>query len=900
MKRNKVMALILSLAMLLPCISVASAEEYVSNVTASIENANGHILFGLDQNAVLTLDATAITSVPEELYAKVSIKTATGDVVANDIVDLTAAKLASYTIKDVPEYGIYTLEIDLYGKDSYKYYGKLESTFSVVNGPEEGTLNPVHGVCVHYRDGQDLAAFGDTMITTDLAAKAGFSSARSELTWNKYASYDEAGNAVYGIADRQADIMNNITANGMDILEIFSYDHTSYPMSASGRYNNNMTKPFANYAESLVDDVQSINENAEFEIWNEWNNEGSWFNEDSLSPQSYAKLAKAVYEKIGGKATLWGMSTLGVDVEWIEEVLEEWDEDGYFWQNKNDNQQLYMDGISLHPYANWSQPEGSIYINTPEWAAENPVLAGPIEDTMALKEMLDDRGIGSTPLRATEWGWVSTGAKAYQNNSSTDPSQVFVGYYPDRNMQAAYFVRMAALAEGNNLYDKMDYYQINSKNGADDSDFGLLMSATSNVPYAAKPAYLAAANYNRIMTGAHASATPVELDGVYVASFTLADGTDCAIIWSAALNDERTKSENVVKNIKAVVGDTEITVCDMLGNEINVASATGEYSFRVDGQPIYVMGDFITPGFATADAGSIIDECYYNAVTDSIVIKAKATDAVAVLKKDGEANQTFNLVSSANTVNASMAVNKSIAAGEYVLEITADGNVYTKNITIPERVFDDGQTADESSFAPGMVALYTSSTRNLTVIGKLEGRNENEPIIVMVAKAPAAGAEIAVDDIAYVEVFTGSEDSFEFNFTLPEGAYGEYVVRAGAMYANNAVENQMVNPENAVVCTFNASVEGNIISASATVENFSNEATKPVAMIIAQYGTDGKFITSKFEEYTVAKEDDTNEPKTVTQALEQDAVMCKIFVWNSAAQSVPLVDAITIPQSEWK
>ncbi len=899
MKRSRIMALVLSVAMLLPCMSTVAAEDYMSNVTASIENADGHILFGLDQNAVLTLDATAITSAPEELYAKISIKTATGDVVANDLVDLTAAKLASYTIKEIPEYGIYTLEIDLYGKDSYKYYGKLESSFSVVNGPEEGTLNPVHGVCVHYRDGQDMASFGDTLITTDLAAKAGFSSARSEVTWNKYASYDETGNAVYNIASRQADIMNNIAANGMDILEILSYDHTSYPMSASGRYNNNMTIPFVNYAESLVNDVQDINDNAEFEIWNEWNNEGSWFNEDSLSPQSYAKLAKAVYEKVGGKATLWGMSTLGVDVEWIEEVLEEWDNDGYFWQNKNDNQQLYMDGISLHPYANWSQPEGSAYINTPAWTIENPVYTGPVEETLALKEMLDDRGIGSTPLRATEWGWVSTGAKAYQSNSSTDSSQVFVGYYPDRNMQAAYFVRMAALAEGNNLYDKMDYYQINSKNGADDSDFGLLMSSTSKVPYAAKPAYLAAANYNRIMTGAYASSSPVELDGVYVASFTLADGTDCAIIWSAALNSERTKAENVIKNISASLGDTEITVCDMLGNEIAVASATGEYNFKVDGQPIYVMGDFTAPAFTNVEEGSMIDECYYNAVTDTIVIKGKAAEAVAVLKKDGEAIQTFDLVSSANTVTATMAVNKSVEAGDYVLEITADGNVYTKNVTIPERIFADGQPADVSRFAPGMIALYTPSTRNVKVIGKLESRNENEPIIVMVAKAPAKGAEIANEDIAYVEVFTGSEENFEFNFTLPENAVGDYVVKAGAMHASNTSENDMANTEYAVVCTFSASVQSNTITASATFANYSEEETLPATMIIAQYDANDRFKSVKFAGQVIGKSD-ANEERVITETVVDGAVKCKIFVWNSQAELVPLVDAITIPQSEWK
>lgn len=886
------MAVALSLSMLLPCVNVAHAEDYMSNFSASILNADGNILFDIDKNATLTLDATKVTSVNEVMYAKVSIKTAKGDVVANELVDLTASKKASYTIKEVPEYGIYALEVDLYGKDSNKYYGKLASSFSVVNGPKDGTVNPVHGVCVHYRDGQDLQAFGDTMITTDLAAKAGFSTARSEITWNKYATYDASGNGTYKIADRQAQIMENVTDNGMGILEILSYDHSKYPMSTTGKYNNNMTAPFVTYAENLIEDVLEINPDAEFEIWNEWNNEGSWFNEDSLSPQSYAKLAKAVYEKLGSKATLWGMATLGADTDWIEEVLEEWDYDGYFWQNKNEDQKLYMDGISVHPYANWSQPEGSQYINVPEWTEENPVYEGPVEKTQELKEMLESRNIGSTPLRATEWGWISTGAKAYQNNSSTDSTQIFVGYYPDRDMQAAYFVRMAALSEGYDLYDKMDYYQINSKNGADDSDFGLLMSSTSNVPYGAKPSYLVAANYNRIMTGATPKANAVtNLNDVYMTAFDLADGRDCAIVWSAALDKNRVRPENITKNVTLDLGDDEIIVCDMLGNEITATSETGEYNFKVDGQPTYIIGNFTETALATASAGSMIDECYYNALKDEIVVNAKATNATAVLKQAGVEKQTLELVSAADRIEDSVRVDAGLAAGDYTLEITADGNVYTKDIEIPAR---QAGVATASEFEPGMVALYTAATRTVNVIGKLSGRNANEPIIVMVAKAPAENAEITESDIAYVEVFNGSEEDFELTFTLPEGNYGKYVVRAGAMNAQNASENGLANPEHAVVCTFTASATEDTVSATATFANYSEEDTRPATIIFAQYDKNKSLIDMSVEEYTVTKSEGVTEPKTLTQTIYEDATLCKVFVWNSVGELIPLVSPIEI------
>lgn len=889
MRRNKIMALIVSVSMLVPCFNTAMAEDYIPELSVSVANTNGNIIFDITADAVLEIDATKVDA-NERLYAKVGIKTQSGDLIIKDIVELSEDKKANYTISSIPEYGIYSLEVNLYGKDSNRYYGQCQSYFSVVNAPENGKLNPVHGVCIHYRAGQDRAAFGDALVTTELAAKAGFSSARGEVTWEKYASYDDDGNVTYSLADRQGGIISKTSDLGMDVLEILSYDHPKYHMAnASGVYNTQMTAPFVAYAQSLASKIKSLNDGAEFELWNEWNNEGSWFNEQALSPQAYAKLAKAVYEKLEGTATIWGMSTLGVDTKWIEKVLEEWDDDGYFWQNKNDNQKLYMDGISVHPYANWSQPEGSTYINTPKWAAKNPVYVGPVDTTIELKEMLNSRGIGETKLRATEWGWVSTGAKAYQNNSSTDSTQVFVGYYPDRVMQAAYFVRMAALSEAEGLYDKMDYYQINSKNGADDSDYGLLMSSTSNVPYGAKPAYLAAANYNRIMTGAVPRANAVKSkDDVYMTCFKLADGNDCAIVWSSGLDKGRTKPENVKKDISLSLGDTEVTICDMLGNETALTSATGEYNLKVSGEPVYVIGNFTEHTFTDAQNGALLKECYYNKLNNKIVIKADASEAEAVLKQDGQVKQELELTTLGNKIDTAIDMDTSLDAGDYVLEFTANGNTYSKAVTI-----SNNDTVTSSEFAPGMVALYQASTRNVRVIGKLADRNEKEPIIVMVAKAPEQGAEITEKDIAYAEVFDGSMDDFELEFTIPEGEYGDYVVRAGAMYANNAVQSTLSDPDNAVVCTFTAAKENDSISATATFANHSDEDVKSAMIIIAQYGENDELTSINFKEYDVNKAYGITE-ETFTQQLDSQAVKCSAYVWNSMGEMIPLAPVINI------
>ena len=290
----------------------------------------------------------------------------------------------------------------------------------------------------------------------------------------------------------------------------------------------------------------------------------------------------------------------------------------------------------------------------------------------------------------------------------------------------------------------------------------------------------------------------------------------------------------------------------------------------------------------------MIDECYYNNATNEIVVKAKATDAVAVLKQGETEKQIIELKSSADVINASTGVDAEVLAGEYTLEITADGNTYTKTVTIPEK--ETQEEATPSKFEDGLVALYTASDRNVKVIGTLTGRSADEPIIVMVAKAPKDGNEVSEDDIAYVEVFDGEEESFELNFTLPEGAYGDYVVRAGAMYAENAMENILADPEYAVACTFTASLENNTVSVSASIANYAAEDGKAAAIIITEYNNTGALEMITTENFTVNMNEGVKELTPVTKELDPDTVSCKIFLWDSASGLIPLANPIIIPE----
>jgi hypothetical protein len=104
--------------------------------------------------------------------------------------------------------------------------------------------------------------------------------------------------------------------------------------------------------------------------------------------------------------------------------------------------------------------------------------------------------------------------------------------------------------------------------------------------------------------------------------------------------------------------------------------------------------------------------------------------------------------------------------------------------------------------------------------------------------------------------------------------------------------------EYAVICGFTASVKKNTISADVTLANYSNDETKPVAVIIAQYDENGALVTTKVEEFIVNKADGITGSKTVSQPLDDTTTFCKVLGWNSVGEMIPLVKPIEVEVGE--
>ena len=147
------------------------------------------------------------------------------------------------------------------------------------------------------------------------------------------------------------------------------------------------------------------------------------------------------------------------------------------------------------------------------------------------------------------------------------------------------------------IYDKYDeiyfYCGINKQNEDNEYERELghintwLYNSYNNsgVAYGAKPAYVAMANFNALLSNAKlleknkSSFIIFDLGGRdYV--FQNADGVKVHMLWNA--NDKNDTYD--LKNM-----GTSVTLYDMYGNEQQLTSSTGKYTINIGAAPMYVV-----------------------------------------------------------------------------------------------------------------------------------------------------------------------------------------------------------------------------------------------------------------------------------------------------------------------
>ena len=427
--------------------------------------------------------------------------------------------------------GMFALDVTLHNTVSGQDINKSIPLSVMARNTQAVSVNDVFGVCTHFGKGWRPVDY------TQMAAlmrDAGIGWIRDEMEWSRA----ETTKGVVSILPEWDEYVDAALAAGIQPLIILDfgngfYDEGGFPYTEEG------INAFLNYVRTVAGHFDG--RVAHFELWNEYNMEGTMFNPTNRTPEDYVKLLKRVYQEIktiDPGATVIGGAMAGTDTDWLEDILEYGAAD-------------YMDAVSFHPYT---------YPNSPEDGG----LAASIQ---TVSDMAARTG-SNLPVWITEIGWPTS-------EGDSGVSEFAAGAFLVR----AYVEAIAAGAE------KIFWYNLQDK-GADEynteHNFGLVRYwYDDETPMAAKANYLA---YNTL-TGRLGAAK-------YISD--LSDGTIRAYLFR-----DNSRSRDVLV-MWSTGNDTSVLLDHLTGDVVsyNLFSNCGTYvpdggavTVSVSGYPVFLEMD---------------------------------------------------------------------------------------------------------------------------------------------------------------------------------------------------------------------------------------------------------------------------------------------------------------------
>ncbi len=295
----------------------------------------------------------------------------------------------------------------------------------------------------------------------------------------------------------------------------------------------------------------------ELEVWNEPNCAPGGFNHYGVSDprgnaEVFAKFQEVGYKTIkaeGVTTDVTGFSPAMADLPWIEKVMQYGGYDS-------------MDRLSVHPY---------------DWSGGFK-LQKYIDDLKAIQDLMVKYGGARKPITMTELGFSSA-------NES--------GSVKDERKQAIYGVLEYIVAKGEDLADRICYYNLMEK-GFDpnnrEHNFGMMENLyESDIPAAAKPLLLASAGVNRMLSTAVPAGSIKRDDNIWCYNFKRADGQNVLVAWAY----------NVSESVSFDLGTSSVDVYDLYTNKTaTMKSDDGTYTLKLSHEPIYIVGNFTRFGEA--------------------------------------------------------------------------------------------------------------------------------------------------------------------------------------------------------------------------------------------------------------------------------------------------------------
>ena len=466
-----------------------------------------------------------------------------------------AEKIISLPVKN--KYGFFSFNV-LSAEDGDVL---TKTRFSNARTATDDIKNQKMGATIHMTRVKDKdAAFS-------ILSKGGFSIIRGgDNTWEQV----ETQKDVFKTDGLNTKFYEDANSENFEIMTILSGSNSlyagEYPTSNADRVGGVENPPQSQglidkFEEYCYQTVVMYPDVKYFQLWNEWNNAPT-FNRDGITGASYyAKLLKAGYDgvkrgalKRGKDAYVVAMAPTGTKPQWIEDAIIALDGEKFF------------DIVSIHPYTYSDGGKNGESTYAPEdICVKHTRESGNVAMRIGrVKEVLDSYGFTDVPVWAGEFGFSS--------------------YICGEEKQAQYAVRMMAINDGNELLDKMLWYTFQNHLAVNETEqnYGMIRyDKNEDVPYEAKPAYLAMSNYNALMANAKIEERICDgEDGIYNYRFKARDGSDIYVVWT-------TDGEKNVSLSEAGA----VRVYDIYGNERIIHSENGLVTFTASESVTYIKSE---------------------------------------------------------------------------------------------------------------------------------------------------------------------------------------------------------------------------------------------------------------------------------------------------------------------
>ena len=467
-------------------------------------------------------------------------------------VTLKAGEKIQKNIKlSINDFGIYKMifKIDVNSNGESFSYSSSKFALSVADKLSNAeTGNPKMKVNIPY-----IYDLNEWEKLKGVITDAGITGVRKDLTW--YDTEPSKGNYIspnvtcwYEDAEK-SNISNTVVLSATNPVYNNGIWANSYAhLLGAGAYaawEKYVTYCAVNY-QGLVTDYEILNEP-------NWN----------MSAQVYAdylKRANRIIKKFDKTAKVTGFVTGSVPWDWIENLL----------NIIKDNPSEYLDVLSVHPY-DFDDGDYKTVIENESWGIRirDDLYLSKTERLRALMQKYNCGGLG---LNISEMAITSTTGVCSPTRQAAELAQLMTIDAAQNKTDSIYWYCLENTMErGDRDYTEYDI----------EGNYGLVGNKYDIVPFAAKPSYLAACAYNKIVGGGE-FVNMLSSGGAKAYRFKK-NGADRIVLWS----------EETEQNICLDLGVNSVSVYDKYGNKLgDIKSDNGKFSFNAEFEPMYITGNF--------------------------------------------------------------------------------------------------------------------------------------------------------------------------------------------------------------------------------------------------------------------------------------------------------------------